>query len=469
MLALLVAAGSAAAGPTAMEKNLSTYAKGIFAELDGDTPGARTHFEATLAADPDSFQVADKTASTQLFDDDLPAASKTLRSYAKTHPDQLPPQLHYADFLEQHARGDSVAVQVATEMLEGADERFPHTPAVYTRLINQYENAAQREKSLALFNAQFEAADAGPGHWMTLAPIARTLLPGDSEELTERLDTIAEKTVETGIDSPVAARMASDYYRNSNRLDQAIEVLADHIAAVPNSLELRTRLGLLQFYAKREDDGERTLLETLAIDADQVLAHQSLAKFYERRGDQDKSLHHRSEILRISGGDPEEFLDLANAYLDNGHPHPARLLLEKARFVHPDDPAIAARLAIATLRDGDTTGAARLFRQAEALAKDSKDPDAARYLDADFQLEFAGSLRDAGDLAAAEERLRNAARSVPSDQPKKAARALRELARLWLDQKKNFAPAAALLKRAESLDPGNAETETLLQRARNKK
>jgi predicted Zn-dependent protease len=447
-------------------ENLSTYARGIYAERAGETGVARRHFEATLAADPDSFEVASKTARTQFADEDLAAASGTLRHYAQDHRNHLPSQLHYADFLKEQAPADAVAQKVAIETLKTANLNFPHTVGVFSRLINLYENAERSEESLALLKAQFEAPEAGPYHWMALAPIARTLLPGDSPELPGRLDLIAAKTAETGIAIPRAARTVSDYYRSTGRLGQAITTLEDHLAAAPSSLDLRTRLGLLLLAAKREGEAEAHLLETLAIDPDQAIAHRALAKYYERSGKPDQSLHHAAEALKITGGHPGEFLDLANRFLDNDEPHPARLLLEKARFEHPDDPGIVARLAIATLRDGNTSGAARLFRQAEALARDSDDPDAKAFLDADFQLEFAGSLREAGDLPAAESRLAQAARSFPADQPLDTARALRELARLWLDQDKNHSPAASLLKRAESLDPDNPETKALLERAK---
>ena len=455
---------------------LKTYAKGIFAERAElpkkeslrDYTEARKHYETVLAADPDAFAVADKTAQIQLEDKDLAAASGTLRHYARNHRDHLPSQLHYAAFLKRQAPRDAVARKVAIETLEVADEHFPHTSAVFSRLINLYEDTGQSEKSLALFKAQFDVPEAGPYHWMSLAPIARTLLPEDSPELPERLDLIAGKTVETGIALPRAARTVSDYYRSTDRLDQAITTLEAHLASSSHSLDLRTRLGLLLLAAKRDKDAEAQLLESLAIDPDQALAHRALSKYYEQGGMPDKSLHHRAEALKITGGHPTEFLDLANRFLEDNQPHPARLLLEKARFEHPEDPAIAARLAIATLRDGNTSGAARLFRQAEALAKDSADPAAKAVLDADFQLEFAASLREAGDLPAAESRLREAVRSTPADQSIKAARALRELARLWIDQDKNHSPAASLLKRAESLDPGNPETEILLERAEKK-
>ncbi len=449
-------------------KNLAEYAKGVFADLNADTTAARRHFETALQNDTDSFPVARRTARLQRQAGDLSVAARTLRSYAEAHPAHLHSQLYYADFLENYAPRDAVAQRAAKELLTGTNERFPHHHEVYTRLIHLHENLGQRDKSLALFQAQLKAEDAGPEHWMSLPPLARTLLPGGSPELNEALDHITEKTVETGVQIAMAARRAADYYRKTGRLGKAIRVLQKHLELQPDSLDLRTRLGLLQLYDKQEEAALRTLQETLQIDPDQTLAHKALSQFYARNGKPDKSLHHRAEVLRIAGGAPDDFLQLADQFLELKKPHQARLILEKARFDHPEHPALAARLAIATLRDGDTAAASRLFRQAEALAKDSGHPSARDVLDANFQIEYAGALRQAGDRAGAENRLRNAIRAIPPEQPGKCAHALRELARLWIDQNKNLAPAASLLKRAETLDPGHPETRRLLEKTRGK-
>ena len=450
-------------------KNLAEYARGVFADLNGDTKAARQHFEAALQKDADSFPVARKTAGLQRKDGDLSAAARTLRSYAEAQPGHLASQLYYADFLEDYAARDTVAQRAAMELLTGAARRYPHHHEVYTRLIHLHENLGQRDKSLALFRTQLEAGDAGPEHWMALPPLAQTLLPGDSPELREALEHITEKTVETGVQIAMAARRASDYYRKTGRLMEAIGVLQKHVALQPDSLGLRTRLGLLQLYAKQEDAALKTLQETLQIDPDQALAHKALSQFYERSGNPEKSLHHRAEVLRIAGGAPDDFLQLADQFLELEKPHQARLMLEKARFDHPEDPALAARLAIATLRDGNTAAASRLFRQAEALAKGSGHPSIRNILDPNFQIEFAGALRQTGDLAGAENRLRSAIRGIPPEQPRKSARALRELARLWIAQNKNLAPAASLLKRAEALEPENPENKRLLERTREKR
>ena len=72
--------------------------------------------------------------------------------------------------------------------------------------------------------------------------------------MRERLDQIAIKTVETGVGLPPAARTVSDYYRKTGRLEEAIVVLQKHVEVAPDSLTLRTRLGLLHLYAKQEED-----------------------------------------------------------------------------------------------------------------------------------------------------------------------------------------------------------------------
>jgi predicted Zn-dependent protease len=141
---------------------LSEFAMGLYAERDGDTDSARQHFEATLEADPDAFFLARKTSATQLALEDLGAASGTLRHYAKSHPDHLSSHIYYADFLNQWTPRDAAARQTAIATLEGANERFPHNNAVFSRLINLYENNEEPEKSRALLDAQFDAPDAGP-------------------------------------------------------------------------------------------------------------------------------------------------------------------------------------------------------------------------------------------------------------------------------------------------------------------
>ncbi|MGJ8723893.1 MAG: tetratricopeptide repeat protein [Roseibacillus sp.] len=451
--------------------NLSLYAKGVFAEQNKELRTARSLYEETLAQDPNAYPLVQKVASIQsrrVKNDpsfqDIPAATATLRTFAKNNREHLASQLNYASFLRQHAPRDEIARQATLETLELAEENFPHDDIVFSFLISLYEDLERRNDSLSLLEKELSASSDDPNHWLALIPIIKTLYPADDPQYAAKLAQAMAKVAEHGLHRADIARRVSEYHRNQGRMDQALTTLEEHLELSPSSHSLRTRLGLLQLSNKDEKAGEETLLDVIAIDPDQSLAHSSLAKLYTKRNDPLRALGHRAEVLRIRGGDPTEAIQVADEYLALDMPHEARLLLEKFRFDHPESPGIHARLAIATLRDGLTQEAARLFRQAEALAEESKEDDAKEYLDTDFQIEFAHILVEANDLASAETRLRQAAQGLDLDaEPKKYARAVTALAKLWLDQGKNEAPAKALLQRATMLDPENEEAASLLK------
>lgn len=448
----------------ASEESLLAAAKAVYAELDSDSPAARELYEKALALDPESFPLTQKTSQWQLEDGDLPAAAATRRNYAQRHPHHLAAQLDYVSFLLTQAPKDDVALSEAQQTLERADGHFPHNAAVFSRLISVYENRALRQKSLQLFAAKLAAEQQDSSYWLALAPIAKTLFPADDPQYQANLAHIFSQISDRELSSPALARQVSEHYRKQGDLPTAIAKLTHHLQLNPSSHSLRTRLGLLELSAGEDAAGKATLLQVLAIDPDQELAHRSLARLYREQGAPDKALYHRAEGIRITGGNPGEAVEVAKAYLTLDDPHSARLLLEKARFHHPDELAILAQLAIATLRDGLTVEASRLFRQAEQLAKSSPDPDAQSTLDADFQIEFAQMLAAAGDFASAETRLRQTAQSLNLDEePLKYAQAVTALAKLWIDQDKNHAPAQALLQRALALDPDNATAASLLR------
>ena len=451
--------------------NLSLYAKGVLAEQKLDWRTARSLYEQTLTQDPEAYPLVKKLVALQSFDvendptfQDIPAASATLRNFATSHRKHLPSQLYYSTFLRRYGRDDEIARQAALDTLELAHENFPQSTHVFSPLISLYEDLDQRSQSLAILDGELAVENEDPNHWLALVPIIKTLIPADDPQYSAKLDLAMAKVEEYGLQRPDIARRVSEFHRERGRMDQALAALQKHLEFVPSSHTIRTRLGLLHLSNKDEELGEKILLEVIVIDPDQALAHSSLAKLYAKRDQTKESLHHRSEALRIRGGSPGDAIAVADEYLALDEPHPARLLLEKFRFDHPEDPGIHARLAIATLRDGLTQEAARLFRQAETLAEESQQEEAKEYLDADFQIEFAETLIDADDLQSAETRLRQAAQGLDIDtEPKKYARAVTTLAKLWLDQGKNESAAKALLQRALSLDPENEEAAALLK------
>ena len=158
------------------QTTLEEYARGVFSELDGAPASARLHFETALARDSQSFVLAQKAAAIQVQTGDRPAATRTLRQYAETHPLQLNPQLYFADFLKRQASTDEAVGGVMMDILSKANLRFPNHPEVYTRLIYLHENLGQRNQSLEVLRDQLTVTNASAEHWIALEPLAKMLL-----------------------------------------------------------------------------------------------------------------------------------------------------------------------------------------------------------------------------------------------------------------------------------------------------
>lgn len=421
------------------------FARGVLEEARGNA--GREWFESALEADPQAWPLVERVARLRWQAGEIEGASTLLREFAVAHPEHLEAQLAYADFLREAAPRDDFAAKLAGEVLEAARRHHPSEAAVIDRLFRTYEQRGLREKSQALF----EDAAADPSLALQAAAMARTLFAGDDAEATRRVGEILDRAQQHRPADPVLARAASEHFREAKNLAQAITMLERHAAAAPSSLDLRVRLGVLQLAMERLDAGERTLLDVVAIDPERVLAHQALAKLYRRQEKPEPARRHAAELLKIRGGTAEEFAQLAGEFLAAGDARQARLLLEKAVYDHPDDPALASLRAVAARRDPETReGAARLFRIAEAfLPAGGAEPD--------FLREFAECLWENGETAAAEERLREAIKRYPPEAKAETAAALRRLAGIWEAEGRNAAAARALRSRAEALDPINAQ------------
>ena len=425
------------------------FARGVLAESRGGdgTPW----FEKALEQDPEAWPLVRRVAGLRFAAGDVSGASNLFREFAQRHPGHLAAQLRYADFLREASPDDDLAARLAGETLERALEHHPGDLELIRRLFRTYEQRGLRDQSLALFEKV--ASGRGVGAALAAAEMAGTLFAGDDRAARDRIDTIFRQAMDAQPGDATLARAASEHFRESSRLDEAIAILRQHVAAAPASLDLRVRLGVLCFAAEHDEEGERCLNEVLVIDPRQGLAHQALAKFHRKRGDVAKALPHAAEALRIRGGDAAEFTRLAAELREAGEIRKARLLLEKGLFDHPRDADIAVLLAIVSREDPETrpTAASR-FREAEALS--GADGPAST---PDFQLGFAEFLIESGDSAAAEERLKSAIRAYPPDAAVETAAALRRLAGLWEEEGRNEAAARALRQRADALDPAGSK------------
>lgn len=424
------------------------FALGVLANQRGDREAAAAAFERAREEDPAAFPLMTRVAGLRAGAGDVTGASTLYREFAENQPQRLDAQVVYADFLRSASPNDDFAAKLARQVLEKADGAFPDQLAVKQRLFRIYEGLGERERSAEVFEATAGAA-LNPEGALAAADMARTLFPKDDLNARERVDGLLREAVTHFPGDPVLARAASEHFRTTSRLPEAAEMLSLHVAAVPSSLALRTRLGILHLAAGNEEVGEAIIQEVVAIDGNQGLAHQSLAKLYRQQERAKEARHHAAETLKLRGGEAREFESVADEFLAADLPREARLLLEKAVFYHPEDVGVAAKLAVAASRDPESKPrASRMFREVESMPGEDgpkKDPV--------FLGAFAESLYESGQTRAAEERLRTAIRTFPPEMKKETAAALRRLAGIWQAEQRNEEAAHSLLERADGLDP----------------
>ncbi len=420
------------------------FALGVLAESRGDQTQATEKFELARQAAPTALPLVRRAVVARMAAGDRYAAVKLYRDLAIARPDDLEVQLTYADFLDQQSNGDTLASKLSSETLDAALLKSPGHPQIIRRLFQHAQAAGDKARQMELMD---KLSQDDPESVLLYTSLSRGMFEAENAAEREKVDQRFLRSFEANRESPSLARAASEHFRDTQRPDQAIDILKRHVEAAPSSLEMRTRLGVLCFTAKRDAEGEAALKEVVAIDPRQALAHQSLAKFYRLHDQPDLARFHASELLEIRGGSPADFIKLSDEWLAANDPKQSRILLEKAVFDYPENRDLLEKLAIATRRDPETRDqAARLFREVEAVKPvDGKTEPA-------FLVESAEALIDQGQTKAAEERLRSAIRAYPSGAKKETASALRRLALLWESENRNGDAARALRQRADALD-----------------
>jgi len=420
------------------------FAMGVRAAEKGDDAAAQTAFEAAWKLDPKALPLVAKLAEYRLAADDRAGAVKLYRDLAQGAPERTDVQLAYASILEQTGEGDAMAQKLAVEILEKALDKTPEDLTLISRLLTIFRSRGEVEKATGLMEM---LPDSDPVAAQMYASASQSLFKRDDILARDRVDRRYLSALQAHAENPGLARAAAEYFRTTDRMEEAIRILSEHVKAAPWSLDLRTRLGIFLFSAGREAEGEAVLKEVVEIRPKSELALQSLAKHYRLKGNEKEARHYGAELLKVKGGSPREFVILADEFIAGGDPRAARLLLEKGVFDHPNRPELAMKLAVATRLDPETKlKAGRLFREAEAAMGDMKP-------DAEFLMESADCLLEEGQGKAAEERLRTAIKSFPPEKKKETAAALRRLAGLWERENRNAEAGKALKQRADVLDP----------------
>ena len=420
------------------------FSYGVLERLRGNEARASEFYEKAYAEDPSSMHLVRMMANKLAQDGNSIAAMAAWKAPLAKFTDDPEIWIEYGDFLGKIGKGDAVADRKRRDAYLKALKLAPDEYRTVERMIVFHREAGDDERARELLETLELDSPQALNYYVAST---RSLYDSHDEKAVSRIDAALEAAMKEHPDWVEIARVASDHFRNSGRTDIAIDILARHLEAVPASLDLKIRLGILYFTADRDGEGVRALEDVLEIHPGKALAHESLAKYYRQHGKAKQARNHAAELLKIRGGTPDEFIKLADELLADGENRAARLLLEKAVFLNEEDADLMMKLATASSRDPEgKNAAARLFREAEAMADENAPKDPA------FLVAAAEELIARGESKAAEEKLRDAIRTFPKDARVETAAALRALAGIWTSEGRNQDAAKALVSRADALE-----------------
>ncbi len=424
--------------------SLLDFSYGVLERQRGDEQAAAARFTKAYEADPLVMPLVRIIAQARMEDGDRAAALEAYERVIGARSDEPSIALEYGDFLGDVGKGGTLAQRKREEIYGKVLETMPGDYLPIERLIRVARERGDDNRARELLEKLATDSEQSVRYYIATT---KSLYDSRDEEAAARIDARFAEAMDSHPGWAGIARAASDHFRQTNRLEEAIAILRKHVDARPSSLDLKIRLGILHFSNKQDEEAVKTLREVLEVHPRKALAHESLAKHFRQVGMPAEARGHAAELLGIRGGTAEEFLELADEISAANDFRAARILLEKAVFRNPDDAKLMMKLAMATSRDPETKdSASRLFRQAEAMLENPAD------MDPDFLLESSKELLAQGQVKAAEERLRNAIRAFPKEAKPETAAALRALASLWISENRNLDAAKALISRAEAME-----------------
>ncbi len=425
--------------------SLLDFSYGVLEQSRGDSDKAGKFFEKAYAEDPDALPLVRRIAGLRMQGGDRVAAVAAWQGILGARSESAGVWIEYGNFLGDVGRGDAMADQMRQEAYGKALGLAPGSYDAVERTIVFHREEGHDERARKVLETLDTESPEGLAYYVSTT---KSLYDSRDGEAGRRIDEKFREAVSKHPERAEIARTAGDHFRQTGRLGEAIEILQTHTAAAPGSLDMRIRLGILLLSGGRNAEGVKELEDVLAVHPGKALAHESLAKQFRIQGDLEKARGHAAEALKLKGGSPDDFLELAEELMADAKFRDARLLLEKAVFSYEDDSRLRMKLAMAASKDPDAKGsAARLFREAELMLAEE-----AGEMGPEFQLESANELIRQGDTKAAEERLRTAIRGFPKTAKKETAAALRALAGIWISEGRNQDAARSLIKRAEGLE-----------------
>lgn len=418
-----------------------------------DEAALKLYLEA-LEADPKSSRLVARITRLYL---DLNRFNEALALHEKCvtlNPQDPAPLISLSRFCRKNAAGVDEIRGRALTSAQTAVEKFPHSAEAWENLCDIHLAEKDKEKAQAAVKQAQASGATDPEFWLQLAPVARIAFPGGrgvEEAVREQNLAVEASFYEKALslapqNTDVVFRVA-DFYRRNGNVEKAMPLYRQLVVAAPDNLDARRRYGLCLAAVDKDDEALKVFSDLVRINNQDATAHQKLVELYEKRKDVKSALTHRAEILRLEGGDADEYADLARGMMNADETRDALTLLKRGLFHHGKSGLLMYLAATAESRLGNRAEALTAFQAAADLA----DKFQKKLLDHQFYLDWATAKDASGDEPGAAELYRQSASLVPKDKPELGARPYASLARLWLRGEKNIEEAGELIRTAEAL------------------
>lgn len=301
----------------------------FIAQREGDLEGMERALNQALELDPESAVAHSTLATLYSFNNDPKAALEAARIAAELAPLRSSIQLRYASMLSQY-RSAEEALQYVEDLIEKAKDYLP-AQIFAAKLMARHGDP---EKAVKALN---NVLSRDPENLAAQSAMAQILADnGDEEEAITLYRELLKRFPEaSGVREPLAGVLLK-----LGRYHQAIPLLKQALEIDSSSVEARLLLARANLKAGEPFEAIQALNPLLKSHPSLVEANMMLASAFQQTGQLDRA----AQLLRANLEQPGARFMLGKILVQEGRLEEARLILEEALALAPNEPAIAYEL-----------------------------------------------------------------------------------------------------------------------------
>jgi tetratricopeptide (TPR) repeat protein len=431
---------------------MATFAQALLAGDAAEKEKELAGYRKTLALDPGCTELAVQVAYELTKRNDAGGAIQVLKDAAKAKPREALPLIYLAQIYAKQLKKPDLAQKYAEQALALAPDDFQVHNALYEIQIA----AGQPKKAEEVLDRASKSKSTDPHFWLQLGDLSTRLYlkeDGSSEpEQIQRMNAVYRKAAELGKDDPATLMKAGDYFVLSRQVPESIPYYQNALRLRPATDDpvlsnLREKLARAYLVTDQRDQAIEILEADVHENPMRYGTFELLGELYLKKGNLEKAMRNFEQTLLIDSSRPENYLRLADLYLQLKQTDKAVEMMRTARGKFPDVPRIVFVLAVTLSQAKKHTEAMTAFAEAQAEAERSNQ----ELLTGEFYFQYGAAAEQAGLIDKAAELLRESIRLDPAV----AAEAYNYIGYMWADRDVNLEEAGEMIKKAIEAEPDN--------------